>query len=97
MTDDEAELVMPFVTVASVGGPHDDASYAAGWSMGVLDTLIQSVASAGVVDGLLVAAENRQQADLIAMRHGWQASFTESDDGPEWLYMTLTREEPADG
>ena len=41
--DDETSygLLMPFVTVVSKGGPHEDESYAAGWEMGVLDARLE--------------------------------------------------------
>lgn len=91
------QLVMPFVTVASKGGPHDDDSYVAGWQMAELDALIKSVAGVGNVNGITVAEANRPQADLIAMNHGWVAAF--EDSGVEgWLFMNLSHgSEIADG
>jgi hypothetical protein len=82
MTADEPGygLVMPFVTVASKGGPHDDAAYCAGYEMGRLDAILQTGRQRGI--GLLSTTcrtENQAQADLIAMHRGYTATFTESD------------------
>lgn len=82
----EYDLVMPFVTCASVGGPHDDASYVAGFAMGRLDAVLQIAGQLGM--GSLtetVDAASKQQADLLAMRRGFTATFTESEL-PEWIY-----------
>ena len=81
--DDEppaAELVMPFVTVTSKGGPHDDAAYCAGYEMGLLDALLGHAYTFGLVNRTLLT-DNRAQADLIAMRHGWRSTFTDLPDG----------------
>lgn len=37
----EYDLVMPFVTVTSAGGPHDDDAYVAGFEMGALDACLR--------------------------------------------------------
>lgn len=88
MTDASHELVMPFVTVTSKGGPHDDASCCAGFEMGQLDRDLQI--ARGLVARLerVLQAENQPQADLIAMRRGWTATFTDTDvDG--WTHATF--------
>lgn len=72
------ELVMPFVSVASKGGPFDDAAFSAGFEMGMLDALLGHAYSFGCQFRTL-REENRGQADLIAMRHGWRARFAESE------------------
>lgn len=36
MTEHEPQLVMPFVSVTSKGGPHDDHAYTSGFAMGML-------------------------------------------------------------
>lgn len=45
MSDEEQGygLVMPFVSVASKGGPYDDDAYAAGWAMGALDAKLGAI------------------------------------------------------
>lgn len=92
--DDEDEdstrygLVMPFLPVQSKGGPYDDAAFVAGYQMGLLDAQL----GGSIYDqGRAVYAALREQADLIAMRHGYIAEFTnEQVDG--WVCMTLRRE-----
>lgn len=64
------DLVMPFVTVASKGGPHDDASFTAGYQMGLLDERLRS---GRVPDTAMpIATDCVPQADLLAMRYGWR-------------------------
>lgn len=92
-TPDEPEdagfgLLMPFVTVTSKGGPHDDMSYTAGWEMGVLDTELEH--SRALVAERVIHASNAPQADLIAMRHGYRAEI-EPTDTPGWSTLRLTR------
>ena len=81
-------LVMPFVTVASKGGPHDDDAYTAGWSMGALDALLEHQRPAMVEDTILT--ECMPQADMIAMRHGYTVVFEPTEFGG-WEFMQLTR------
>lgn len=85
----EAGLVMPFVTVASKGGPHDDQAYVAGYEMGILQACLEAAGPWVTTCHFTIHAENRAQADLIAMRFGF--TITESDDRSEWAYVTLSR------
>lgn len=79
-------LVMPFVTVVSRGGPHDDASYCAGYEMGILDAVL----SFGCNDEPRnIRTESLEQADLLAFRHGYQMS-ADSDFGG-WTRVTFTK------
>ncbi len=73
----EYGLVMPFVAVRSKGGPYDDEAYCAGYEMGRLDAILDR--DDPHVEPLTILADNREQADLIAMRHGYIAEVTESD------------------
>ncbi|WP_280320074.1 hypothetical protein [Nocardia wallacei] len=85
-------LVMPFVTVSSNGGPHDDDSYVAGFEMGHLDADL--LAAAGVIARVEGAIQtvNRPQADLIAMHRGWTATFTDTEvEG--WTHAVFERAE----
>lgn len=90
MSDDDEfnyDLVMPFLPVQSKGGPYDDDAFVAGYAMGLLDAEL----GGSVFDqGRAVNVENREQADLIAMRHGFVAEFTD-EDVPGWVCMTLRR------
>ena len=77
------EIVMPFVTVKSKGGPHDDEAYAAGYECGRLDAFL-----AGMVGPLIalpsftvtVSEVNVPQLDLIAMRHGFTTIRVDDPD-----------------
>ena len=86
-------LVMPFVTVASKGGPHEDRAYCAGWEMGKLDALLEHARPP--VHGQPVLAVSEPQADLLAMKHGYRAEFSTPDEevDPEgtWRWMVVTR------
>lgn len=94
-TPDEPQydLVMPFVTVASNGGPHDDASYAAGWEMGALDHRLAAAAVDGQVVTATILATNVEQADLIAMRRGYAMDIDPFEDAPEWTSVLFTPQE----
>jgi hypothetical protein len=85
----EYGLVMPFVTCASKGGPHDDGSYVAGWEMGALDAYLSyHQPSLHVV---AIHAENVPQADLIAMKHGYRMELAEDEQVEGWEVATLTK------
>lgn len=86
-------LVMPFVTVSSKGGPHDDAAYTAGFEMGHLDADLITAKGLVALIERTIQTVNRPQADLIAMHRGWTATFTDTDvDG--WTHAVF---EPAEG
>lgn len=87
MTEQAYELVMPFVTTASHGGPHDDDSFVAGWSMCLLDVRLAAGPDLMVET---VRSDCREQADLIAMKHGYRAEFADTDvDG--WHHARFMR------
>lgn len=95
MSDDvhDFDLVMPFVTVVSVGGPHDDVSYTAGWEMGSLDRRLTHLAvTGGTTMNFIIRRENKPQADLIAMQHDYTMVMLDDDDAP-WIAVTFTRED----
>ena len=89
--DTTPQTNMPFVTVASQGGPHDDQAYAAGWEMGSLATLLGIYRDHPHVHEQTIHAANQTQADLIAECHGYATDYTSTDTGGEWLYATFTR------
>lgn len=86
------DLVMPFATVASKGGPYDDQSYVAGYEMGHLDYRLADYACQ--YHEATVRSANTPQADLIAMRHGFAVNV-HSDDG-EWAMLTFTLADTAE-
>jgi hypothetical protein len=85
------ELVMPFVTAASNGGPHEDEAYSAGFAMGMLDGFLGNWdgPDAMLADGVVVLAENVPQADLIAMKHGYRIEAEPVDDDPNYQLVRL--------
>lgn len=95
----EYELLMPFVTVASKGGPHDDDSYTAGWEMAQLDNRLAYAQFGGFdVDPCPLRRANLPQIDLIAMKHGFvagevivMADDLASDVTDEWMLVSFTR------
>lgn len=86
--EDETEygLLMPFVTVASKGGPHDDDSYVAGYAMGLLDVYLKI---GRVAPGAPVREDSLAQADLLAMRYDYAMSVDGVVDG--WASVTFTK------
>lgn len=74
-TDDvEMELVMPFVTVTSRGGPHDDEAYTAGWEMGQMNERLRAALHYGLgPPTVTIRRANLPQLELIAMQYGMVA------------------------
>ena len=87
-------LEMPFVSVASKGGPHEDGAYVAGWEMGALDVELRCLRPA-VLDRT-IRTDNAAQADLVAMKHGYRAR-TEPTEFEEWTYLRLESTAEAGG
>lgn len=84
-------LVMPFVSVTSKGGPHDDEAYTCGWEMGLLDARLQFERPALLE--LTIHEENTKQADLVAMKNGYDSRSQPTEvDG--WCWMRFTSREP---
>ena len=98
MSDESGyDLVMPFLPVQSKGGPYDDHAYVAGYEMGLLDAALHIASTLAPLLGMdngtyskTIHIENQAQADLIAMRYGFKASFVTEDEFPEWAVMTLS-------
>ncbi len=83
---------MPFVTVASKGGPHDDAAYVAGWVCGALDAQLPMLATMRGTCSVWVTPDVTAQLDLIAMRHHYLAVVGGPDASGQWVEVTF---EPA--
>ncbi|WP_136246209.1 hypothetical protein [Mycobacterium intracellulare] len=81
------DLVMPFLPVQSKGGPYDDAAFVAGYEMGLLDA---QLAGSSFDQGRAIHVANRDQADLLAMRHGYVAEFSD-EDVEGWVCMRVHR------
>ena len=84
----ELALVMPFVNVRSVGGCYDDRAYAAGWELGDLDAQLRY--EQPPVHERMIRVDNVEQADLVAMNHGYQVR-TEDSGVEGWSYLRLTK------
>lgn len=87
------ELVMPFVAVASTGGPYDDESYSAGWEAGTVDAELRALPLSVDQATYTLRADHLAQFDLIAMRHGWTVDVVEIEDCPDWKIVTFDRAE----
>ena len=90
MSDHDVEfgLVMPFVVCQSKGGPYDDEAYVAGYEMGKLDEALRVMRELGwTKHARTLHADNREQADLLAMHHGFDVKFSPVGEG--WLEATF--------
>lgn len=86
--DDGLMLVMPFVTVQSKGGPHDDVAYTAGWQMGGISCLL--CMGQPQMYETTIRTDCIPQADLIAMDRGYTLQTVESEiEG--WSFASFTR------
>lgn len=90
------ELVMPFVVTTSHGGPYEDNAFVAGWQCAEVDrelawgqTIKADLMRKTVFTGVL------PQIELIAMKHGYTATFG-CDDESEWaaVLFRLTNDYP---
>lgn len=84
----EYGLVMPFLPVKSRGGPHDDDAYVAGFEMGRLDCAL-ALRPKTPLHMTTIRTDNVEQADLIAMNHGFRCSAERSPEYPEWTYVVF--------
>lgn len=65
------EMLVPYVSCISNGGPYEDISFTAGFEMGKLWAICTMLANAGLASfEMTIRTENRQLADLIAMNFG---------------------------
>lgn len=83
------EPVMPFVTVASKGGPYADDAYAAGWAMGQLSERLAAPWLRSHTE--LVRTLDLAQVDLLAMKHDF-TTVTHQTEVDEWTYVVFTKE-----
>lgn len=95
MADDEQSeprwvLLMPFIVVASEGGPYEDAAYSAGWEAGQVDHQAATLAVGGSIEAT-VHVENLPQIDLVAMRRGCTVGQQPVDGYPGWAWVRLTK------
>lgn len=79
-------LVMPFVVVASAGGPYDDGAFVAGCRFGTWDALLTLKP---VMHAEYEPPELVPQLDLLAMHHGYTMTTEPFDD--DWTYVEMRR------
>lgn len=87
---DAHSLVIPFVTVTSRGGPHDDASFVAGYEAGLIDARLAVGDRIGMnTYRTTVHTDLIRQHDLVAMHHGY--TLTHEPAGVDgWSVATFT-------
>jgi hypothetical protein len=89
---DGYELAMPFVVVESVGGPYQDNSFVAGYTLGRLDVLLETQHPS--LHQAWLTPEMVPQVDLIAMRHGYAMQsdlIRMEDDDFVWANVQLRK------
>lgn len=86
--DADYDMVMPFLPVTSKGGPYPDDAYVAGYEMGGLDSHLAHQPS---FHAATIRTANVEQADLIAMRHGYVRTTEPSEEWPEWTSCYFDR------
>lgn len=91
-------LVMPFVVVASRGGPFDDQAYAAGWEMGAIEVRLQMACLLGLgLPHVTVLRSNLPQIELLAMKHGLLITENEWPDYVDaivtdtWAFLSFSQ------
>lgn len=66
---EDTEAVIPFITVVSNGGPHEDEPFLAGYQVGTIDGTLRPRIVAAMT--CLIYSNLKLQVDLIAMNHGY--------------------------
>lgn len=86
---EDDDLIYPFVSIASNGGPHDDESYVCGYEVGRIDAALSMLPQSVAVVRYLIHEANIQQIDLLAMHYGFTSHLGEVEDG--WVTAALSR------
>lgn len=93
MTDREEaqyELAMPIILAKSNGGPFDDAAVVAGMTCGALDQELTITAALHTLPReRYIDAPLIEQADLIAMRHGYLLKRGDLDEPSGWQHVAF--------
>jgi hypothetical protein len=88
------EIALPFVTVTSKGGPHDDQAYTCGYEMGYLDATLDALNQSGTATSwsATIHRENLAQADLVGMQYSltmrvgeWLEESIDERTRAEWV------------
>lgn len=89
--DGEYELAMPFILCRSEGGPYDDAAFVAGSTIGALEAEFSFCRMLSSVPHSRHMNDNYlDQADLVAMRHGFSMERGELDEGSGWRWVSFS-------
>lgn len=93
MSDElDFQMNLPFVNLVSSGGKYDDESFCAGFEMGLLDFKLFQAAAIQAENLLsVIRKDNKNQADLIAMKHGMIIQQSTTDDSGEWVTCFFVR------
>lgn len=75
MSDDEYDVAIPFVTCAAAGGPHDDESYAAGWEMGFLASVLELLTPQDLPFRWTIREANVPQGEALAATLGMRQAI----------------------
>ena len=81
---------MPLVLCRSRGGPYDDDAFSSGWRLGAIGAALGGAGISALCES--IRADERVQADLLAMAYGYAMRVDASTD-PDWLSVTFTRDE----
>ena len=85
----EHELAMPFTNVKSKGGIFDDASFVAGYEMGLLDATLKIAQQFQYVRvDRTIRADNVYQAELLGMHYGYYITASDNPDD-EWSQVVF--------
>jgi hypothetical protein len=87
-SEDNYGLVMPFVAVASRGGPYEDAAFVAGYRAGLIDAELK----AGGTHSRYVETDLVAQLDLVAMCNGYVMSSQPWADDPFWSLVQFRQQ-----
>lgn len=97
MTDEEPnyDVAVPFVCVASEGGPYDDKSFAAGVEIGVIYVTLRCAHPSVETLRFTLRRPSEKQADLMAMHCGFTLEvLVDEADEPDWIIVQFTRSTP---
>ena len=86
--EDSGGGVMPLVLCRSRGGPYDDDAFSSGWRLGAIGAALAGPGTSALCES--IRAQERVQADLLAMAYGYSMTVDASTD-PDWLTVTFTR------
>src|SRR5215510_2279256 len=86
--DADSSREMPLVLCRSRGGPYDDDAFSSGWRLGAIGAALAGPGISGLCES--IRADERVQADLLAMAYGYSMRVDPSTD-PYWLSVTFTR------